>query len=135
MKKILASIASLAMLLLLVSPVLAVKPDPNLAAAQKVDWNLSGAVMPLPWGQHDVIGSDTASKLIVNQPNGATEVAITGAMNGLLPNTTYTVYPSNAWTQSTAWDVTGSYTIDLTYNSVYYTEYLVLQQSGSSSSR
>lgn len=77
----------------------AAKPAGNLAGAQKVDWNLSAAVMPVPpYGSRDIPGSDTASKLIVNQPNGAIEVTITGAMNGLNPNTTYTVYLSNGYT-------------------------------------
>lgn len=113
--------------------VLAVKPTDNLAAAQKVNWNLSGAVMPSPpWGLHDIVGSDTSSKLIVNQPNGNTEVAITGVMNGLLPNTTYTVYPSNAWSTHTVWNVQGDYTIDLVVNGTPYVEYLVLTQTGGS---
>ena len=78
-----------------------VKPIGNLAGAQEVPWNLSSDVMPVPpWGLSDIDGSDTASKLIVNQPNGNTEVVITGAMNGLNPNTVYTVYPSNGWSTS-----------------------------------
>ncbi len=68
-----------------------VKPT-NLAGAVKVPWNLSGNVMPIPpYSYYDIPGSDTASKLIVNQPNGNTEVTITGVMNGLESNTTYTV--------------------------------------------
>ena len=87
-----------------------VKPTGNLAGAEEVLWNLSGAVMPVPpWGLHDILGSDTASKLIVNQPNGAIEVAITGVMNGLNPNTVYTVYPSKAWSTSEKWDITGDW--------------------------
>jgi len=132
MKKILSFLSVFAVFLLMAFPVLAVKPDTNLAAAQKVDWNLSGAVMPLPWGQHDIIGSDTSSKLIVNQPNGSTEVAITGVMNGLEPNTTYTVYPSNAWSSSTVWNVQGSWIINVEYLGVDYPENMVLTQSGSS---
>ncbi len=126
MKKIILSIITIVSLLSITGTTLAVKPAGNLAAAQKIDWNLSGAVMPLPWGQHDIIGSDTASKLIINQPNGNTEVAITGVMNGLMPNSTYQVYPSNAW----SWNVTGSYVIDLVYSGAHYTEYLVLHQTG-----
>jgi len=95
---------------------LAAKPAGNLASAQKVAWNLSAAVMPVPpYGSRDIPGSDTASKLIVNQPNGVTEVTITGAMNGLNPNTTYTVYLSKGYTPYvfTGWSVTGSWNFDL----------------------
>lgn len=92
------------------SPVLAAKPAGNLAGAEKVPWNLSAAVMPVPpYGSLDIPGSDTASKLIVNQPNGNIEVAITGAMNGLNPNTTYTVYLSKGYTPYAPLDVTGAY--------------------------
>ena len=85
-----------------------VKPDGNLAGAEEVDWNLSGAVMPSPWGLHDIIGSDTASKLIVNQPNGNVEVAVTGVMKGLTPNTDYTVCLSNAWEK---WNIVGDWSL------------------------
>lgn len=99
------------MLFVFAIPVLAVKPTNNLAGATTIPWNLSGAVMPLPWGQHDIIGSDVASKLIVNQPNGNTEVAITGVMKGLAPNTTYEVFPSNKWTTHQVWDISGDWVI------------------------
>jgi len=93
------------------TPVQAVKPAGNLASAQKVAWNLSADVMPVPpYGSRDIPGSDTASKLIVNQPNGNTEVTITGAMNGLNPETTYTVYLSKGYTPYVPLDVTGIYT-------------------------
>lgn len=130
MKKVILSAIAIVSLLLITGTVFAVKPSTNLARAQKVDWNLSGAVMPLPWGQHDIIGSDTASKLIVNQPNGNIEVAITGVMKGLHPNSTYQVYPSNAWSSSLVWDVTGSYGINVRYLGVDYPETLILAQSG-----
>lgn len=39
----------------------------------------------------------TSSKLIVNQPNGETQVTITGELNGLVPSATYDVYLSNPW--------------------------------------
>lgn len=91
-----------------------VKPTGNLAGAEKVAWNLSGDVMPVspygPYGTMDIPGSDTASKLIVNQPNGAVEVAITGVMNGLTPTTTYTVYLSNRYTKYTPINIMGTYT-------------------------
>ena len=90
-----------------------VKPTGNLAGAEKVPWNLSGAVMPAPtWGMHDITGSDTASKLIVNQPNGNTEVVITGAMNGLNSNTVYTVYLSDDWSTSEKWNITGEWELN-----------------------
>ena len=76
-----------------------VKPTGNLAGAKEVDWNLSGDVMPVPpYGSFDIEGSDIASKLIVNQPNGNVEVTVTGVMKGLDPNTTYTVILSNGYT-------------------------------------
>jgi len=81
-----------------------VKPTGNLAGAEKVPWNLSADVMPVPpYGSRDILGSDTASKLIVNQPNGAVEVTITGVMNGLHPDTTYTIYLSKEYIDNTGW--------------------------------
>jgi len=105
MKKAIVFILIVA-LILLVTPgtVFAAKPAGNLAGAIKVPWNLSADVMPVPpYGSRDIPGSDTASKLVVNQPNGATEVTITGAMNGLNPNTTYTVYLSKGYVPMTGW--------------------------------
>ena len=88
-----------------------VKPDGNLAGAVKVPWNLSRDVMPVPpYGSMDIPGSETASKLIVNQPNGNTEVTITGVMNGLTPNTTYTVYLSKGYTKYIPFNILGTYT-------------------------
>ncbi len=130
MKKTILSAIIIVSLLLITGTVFAVKPSTNPAGAQKVGWNLSGDVMPLPWGQHDIPGSDTASKLIVNQPNGNIEVAITGVMNGLSPNSTYQVYPSNSWSSSLVWDVTNSYEIIVEYLGVDYPETLILTQSG-----
>lgn len=80
--------------------------------AQSYGWHLSGAVMPVPpYGSMDIPGSDTASKLIVNQPNGNVQVTITGVMNGLHPDTTYTVYLSNSYTpyKLLGWDITGAW--------------------------
>ena len=119
---------------MLAIPTFASKPA-NLPGAQKIDWNLSGAVMPAPpYGSLDIPSSDILSKLIVNQPNGNTQTTVTGVMNGLSPNTTYTVYFSNGYTPATftGWDVTGSYTINVEYLGVDYPEDLVLVQSGSS---
>jgi len=109
------------------------KPAWNLAGAQEVTWNLSGAVMPVPpYGLHDITGSGIASKLIVNQPNGNTEVTITGAMNGLNPNTTYTVYLSKGYIPYvfTGWNVDGTYVINVEYLTVDYPETLILTQNG-----
>jgi len=77
-------------------------PLTHAAGAQKYSWHLSGAVMPVPpYGLSDIPGSATASKLIVNQPNGNVKVTITGAMGGLTPDTTYTVYLSSGYTPYT----------------------------------
>jgi len=83
----------------------------NQAGAQKYGWHLSADVMPVPpYGSLDIPGSDTASKLIVNQPNGKVQAMVTGVMNGLNPDTTYTVYLSNPYTLDVErWDVTGTY--------------------------
>ena len=86
------------------------KPAGN-PGAQTYAWHLHDDVM-LPYGEPfdnmDILSSDTASKLIVNQPNGNTEVTITGVMNGLTQNTTYTVYLSNGYTKSKL-DIRGTY--------------------------
>ncbi|MBA7632694.1 hypothetical protein ES703_40246 [subsurface metagenome] len=111
MKRAIIFILIVALILLAVPSVMfATKPTDNNASAQKVAWNLSGAVMPVPpYGTLDIPGSDVASKLIVNQPNGNTVVTITGVMKGLNPNTTYTVYLSKGYTKYTPTDVKGTY--------------------------
>jgi hypothetical protein len=96
-----------------------VKPE-GLGGAQTYAWHLSGALMPSPpWGLSDISGSDTASKLIVNQPNGNVEVAVTGVMNGLHPNTVYTVYPSNEWSTSEKWNIVGDWSLRFMYGGAY----------------
>ncbi len=110
-----------------------VKPPDNLAGAGEVPWNLSGDVMPVPpYGSMDIPGSDTASKLIVNQPNGNVEVAVTGVMKGLDPNKTYFVILSSGYTPylDTGWDVSGSYVINVEYLGTDYPETLILTQDG-----
>ena len=73
--------------------------------------------MPVPpYGSFDIPGSDTASKLIVNQPNGNTEVTITGVMNGLNPNTEYTVFISNGYTKFVGWNMVGNWALRFTVN-------------------
>lgn len=156
MKRIvLASVLVVAILAVMSSPALATKPDSkpakpkqanvkqsvvaqekkNQAGAEKTPWNLSGAVMPVPpfgpYGTGDIPGSDTASKLIVNRPNGNTWLTLTGIMRGLAPRTTYTVYISNGYEPyvQTGWDVSGAYIIDLTDGDGSYVEYLVLTQT------
>jgi hypothetical protein len=113
MKKIAISmIVAIAALCLVLSPVNAVKPSGP--GAQTYTWSLSGAVMPVPpYGLSDILGSDVASKLIVNLPNGAVGAVITGVMNGLHPDTTYTVYLSNPYTpyKATGWDLTADYQV------------------------
>jgi hypothetical protein len=137
MKKLLSIAIVLTIVLSLVisfvAPVSAAKPVGNTAGAVKYGWHLSGAVMPVPpYGSIDIPGSDTASKLIVNQPMGTTQVAITGVMNGLNPNTTYTVYLSKGYTPYvfTGWNVAGTYTVNVEYLGNNYPETLILTQSG-----
>ena len=115
-KEIIVALIAISMMLVMTTA-MAVKPTGN-PGAETVPWNLSGAVMPLPWGQSDIPGSDSASKLIVNQPNGNVEVVVTGVMNGLTPNTVYTVYPSKAW--STHWDITGDWVLEFDYLGTLY---------------
>ena len=104
-----------------------VKPTGNLAGAEEVPWNLSGAVMPSPpWGLSDIPGSDIASKLIVNQPNGAVEVAVTGVMKGLKENTEYTVFPANAWSTSDKWNITGYWELEFLLNGGIYDHYMTV---------
>jgi hypothetical protein len=89
--------------------------------------------MPVPpYGSRDIVGSDTASKLIVNLPNGAINATITGVMSGLHPGTAYTVFISNPYEPyvSTRWDVSGDYVINVEYLGVIYPEMAVLTQSG-----
>lgn len=133
MKKLVLVAVAFVFLFVIVGTATAAKPAGNLAGAQTYAWHLSGAVMPVPpYGSGDIPGSDTASKLIVNQPNGNTEVAITGVMNGLNPNTTYTVYLANGYTPPvfTGWNVTGSYVINVRWLDVDYPETLILTQNG-----
>ena len=113
------------------APALAGKPADNDAGAVKVAWHLSADVMPVPpYGSVDIPGSDVASKLIVNQPNGKTQVAMTGVMNGLNPNTEYTVFISNGYTPYVNSDVTGSYVINVEWLGTDYPENLILTQTG-----
>lgn len=110
MKKIFSLFIAFTLLAFVASPALAEKPEAKDKGAKFYDWNLSGAVMPSPpCGLHDMPGSDTASKLIVNQPNGKTSVTMTGVMKGLLPNTIYTVYPAKAWSTSEKWNFEGNW--------------------------
>ena len=132
-KLLLVGLAAMLLSVLVGAPVLAKKPSGNLAGAQKVAWNLSADVMPVPpYGSRDIPGSDTASKLIVNQPNGKIEVTITGPMNGLNPNTVYTVYLSKEYEPYvyTGWNVGGTWDINVTYSNVDYAETLILTQDG-----
>lgn len=114
-----AGFLAIATILLMAAPVFAAKSPTNVAGAIKVPWHLSGAVMPVPpYGSLDIPGSDTASKLIVNQPNGNTQMILEGVMGGLIPETEYTVYISGGYTPYvfTGWDLTGSYKIEFTLN-------------------
>ncbi|MBN1367671.1 MAG: hypothetical protein JW967_07075 [Dehalococcoidales bacterium] len=112
MKKVIIVFISVILLTLLIAFPAYAKPADNMAGAVKVAWNLSAAVMPVPpYGSQDIPGSDTASKLIVNQPNGKVEVAMTGAMKGLNADTTYTVYLSKCYEPyvDTGWDIEGDW--------------------------
>ncbi len=118
MKKII--LLAFAWLLFSAVPALGAKTN-NAGADKTYVWHLSGAVMPIPpYGLADIVGSDTASKLIVNQPNGNVSANLTGVMKGLMPNTTYTVYLSNPYVKYIpgaivgTWTVMGSYTHDIT---------------------
>ena len=110
-----------------------VKPE-GLGGAQTYAWHLSGAVMPVPpYGSKDILGSDTASKLIVNQPNGAVEVTITGVMNGLDPNKTYTVYLSKPYTPYvfTGWSIEGNWIFrGMYYGGEYDHDYTLIHNIG-----
>ncbi len=117
--------------LLAVGPGMVFAAATNHPGAQTYGWHLSGAVMPVPpYGSMDISGSDTASKMIVNQPNGKMGAVVTGVMNGLLPNTTYTVYPSNPYQPYIAANVAGSYTMDVLYAGTHFTYHLTLTQTG-----
>jgi len=110
-----------------------VKPTGNLAGAKTYAWHLSADVMPVPpYGSKDIPGSDTASKLIVNQPNGNTEVTITGVMNGLDPNTEYTVYLSDLYTPyvDTGWSITGNWTFRCVLGGNWDHDYTITTQTG-----
>lgn len=133
MKKIILSTIIIVSLLATVGVIFAVKPVGNLSGAIKVPWNLSREVMPVPpYGSRDIPGSDTASKLIVNQPNGAIEVTITGEMNGLNPNTTYTVYLSKTYAPYVSgWNIVGDWVLRLHYgSSIYDHDVVINNQSG-----
>lgn len=118
-------------LLIATGTAFAAKPADNKAGAQKYDWNLSGDVMPVPpYGSADIEGSDTASKLIVNQPNGKVDVNITGVMKGLNPDTTYTVYLSNGYTPyETGWDVAGDWELEFDWHGGKYVHDMTIDSS------
>lgn len=115
---------TLSLILLVSVPAFAAKPAGNLASAQTVAWNLSADVMPVPpYGSLDIPGSDVASKLIVNQPNGNTEVTLTGVMNGLTPNTTYTVYVSKGYTPFVSASIDMNFVADFYVNNNWASAY------------
>jgi hypothetical protein len=130
-KTILPILLATALLPLASGMALAAKPIGNNAGAVTYAWHLSGDVMPVPpYGSLDILGSDTASELIVNQPNGNVAAMVTGDMNGLHPNTTYTVYLSNTYIPYKVGQVAGSYTMDVLYSGRTFTYDLTLSQSG-----
>jgi hypothetical protein len=135
MKKLLSVAVAVVFLFAVVGTATAAKPAGNLAGAHKYTWHLSGAVMPVPpygdYGTLDIPGSDTASKLIVNQPNGTTQVTITGVMNGLNANTEYTVYLSNGYTPYVVgWNIGNVSEIAISDSGADYLHITNLTQSG-----
>ena len=120
--KMLMTLGIFLVLIFIVAPVSAVKPAWNLASAEKIQWFLSGEVMKIPpYGSRDIPGSDEASKLIVNQPNGDVEAVITGVMKGLNPNTVYTVYLSNGYTKTyQRWSLVGTWQIEIDHSGSKY---------------
>ncbi len=121
MKKTLLSATVAIAILAITGNAFAAKPADNQAGAQKYAWHLSGDVMPSPpWGLADIIGSDTESKLIVNKPNGKVNATITGVMNGLNPNTIYTVYPSKMWSSTEKWNAEGDWKLTFVYSGRNY---------------
>jgi hypothetical protein len=67
---------------------------------KEIKWNLSGAVMPKPqFGSRDISGSERASVLRVNQTEK--QVQITGDMNYLRGNTSYTVLLAKGYSPKT----------------------------------
>jgi hypothetical protein len=135
MKKMILFAVVFVFLFAAVGTAMAAKPEGNLAGAVRTyAWHLSGEVMPVPpyGSSRDIPGSDTASKLIVNQPNGNTEVTITGVMNGLTPNTTYTVYLSKGYTPyvDTGWNIGNVSEIAISLSGVDYLHITNLTQSG-----
>lgn len=98
--------------------------------AQKFGWHLSAAVMPVPpYGAGDIAGSDSASKLIVNQPDCQDKLNITGVMNGLNPNTEYTVYLSKTYAPYQLANVAGNWTFNFELGGIY-PHSVTLNQSG-----
>lgn len=136
MKKTILSVITAVSLLAATGTVFAAKPADNKAGAQKYAWHLSGDVMPVPpYGLSDISGSDTASKMIVNQPNGKVQAMVTGDMNGLNPNTAYTVYLSNPYSPyvATDWNITGAWDANFVATSGAtgtYPHHMALTQTG-----
>jgi len=133
MKKLVLVAVVFVFLFAAVGTAMAAKPA-GLGGAQTYAWHLSADVMPVPpYGSRDIPGSDTASKLIVNQPNGNTEVTITGVMNGLTSNTTYTVYLSKQYTPyvDTGWSITGNWIFRGVYGGNNYDHDYTITQTGS----
>src|SRR3989344_9285381 len=121
MKKLLISGILLVSVFALTGGVYAAKPAGNYAGAVTYAWHLSGDVMPVPpYGSLDIPGSDTASKLIFNQPNGKVSAMVTGVMNGLHPDTTYTVYLSNSYTPYVPTNITDITGFDFEYLGNHY---------------
>jgi hypothetical protein len=105
---------------------------PNEITDHHYGWHLSGSVMPVPpYGASDIPGSDTASKLIVQNPGANTIITIIGSMKGLRPDTTYSVFLSNGYSPHTVtgWNVQGRWKINYEYQGGYYPHDAFLIQS------
>lgn len=136
MKKIIVLFSAFSLMLVFPASItLAKKPAGNLAGNTRLDWHLSADLMPVPpYGSGDIEGSDTASKLNFNQPNGDVEAALTGIMKGLEPETVYTVFLSNAYApyEEKGWDISGDWVIRSILGGNYDHDYTIaMEEDGS----
>jgi len=97
-----------------------VKQYGNEEGAIKVNWVYSASA----------IRAFTASRLILNRPNGHTVATITGIMRGLKPSTTYTVRITDGFVTVTGWSLTGTWTRNVVYSGTTYTHSYTTTQSG-----
>jgi hypothetical protein len=89
----------------------------HVGGSLEVPWHVTADVVSFPWGQHDILGSDSASRLIVNRPSGTTEVDLTGLMGGLAPSSKYQVMIANGYEPWRKWSMTGLWTLQFNFGS------------------